>query len=99
MESINMLYDIVKHYTKGKKIELDVANKVARIEQDLEILDILNKHLFIRIDDRPSFDGTYLVALEEDENSCCDYTGIFVNGKEKDLIKEWLAIKEKHNEN
>jgi len=91
MESINMLYDIVKHYIKGNKIELDIANKVARIEQDLEILDILKKHLFIRIKDRPTFDGTYLVALQEDEEQEYDYTCMFVNGKEKDLIKEWLA--------
>ena len=60
------------------------------IEKDLEVLDILKKYLFIRIEDKPSFNGLYLVALQEDARQICDYTCIFVNEEEKEIIKEWL---------
>lgn len=91
MESINMLYDIVKHYTKGNKIELDIANKVARIEQDLEILDILKEHLYIQVINEKWKDKTYSIVIEGKGIEYNDYTYMYVNGKEKDLIKEWLA--------
>ena len=77
------------------KLETIEGYPINKIEKDLKVLEILKKHLFIRIDDKP-FDENYLVSLLDDEEREWDYTCIFVNEEEKDLIKEWLE--ENNNE-
>lgn len=71
------------------------------VEQDLEVLNIFKKYLFIKIIDKPSPDGTYPIHLypihlkthlkenEEDDNFI-DYTTIFVSKEEKNLLKEYF---------
>ena len=68
----------------------DINEALVSVEKDLKVLEILKKHLFIRIDDGPAFDNLYAVSLQEDEDQCCDYTVILVSEEEKEKIKEWL---------
>ena len=71
---------------------------IEQIKTDLEVLEILKKHLYIKIDKRPTFDGNYCVALQEEEEQYCYYTCIFVNEEEKEKIKEWLGNEITKNE-
>ena len=87
-EALNKLSDYIGRLGGGETLEEEEI-----ISQDLEVLDILKKHLYIKIDKRPTFDGNYCVALQEEEEQYCYYTCIFVNEEEKEKIKEWLEEK------
>lgn len=93
MTSTQALYDLIDEikYTHNDGVSLTPFDqkRIDIIAKDLEVLEILKKHLFIRIEDKP-FDGNYLVSLQEDEEDECDYTCIFVNEEEKEKIKDWL---------
>lgn len=90
-QALNDLIDEMK-YTEndGKTLTSYDQKRVDAIMKDLEVLEILKKHLFIRIMDIPAFDGTYIVSLLDKEEQEWDYTCIFVSEEEKEKIKEWL---------
>ena len=69
---------------------LDCEDELNAIKKDLKVLEIFKKYLYIRVSEKPSFDDSYFVALQEDEEQECDYTCIFVNKEEKELLEEWL---------
>lgn len=66
----------------------DIADEIKKCVSNIkEVLDVFKKYLKIEINDKPIYDGSYMISLENDMN---DYVLIFVTEKEKDLVKEWL---------
>lgn len=92
MISKETIYGVVKSINNTN---LDVNGNVNvicedTVLKDLEVLEILKKHLFIKIfDNKPAFDDLYRVILQEDEQDL-NYTSIFVNEEEKEKISHWL---------
>ena len=84
-QALNKLSDYIGRLGGGETLEEEEI-----ISQDLEVLEILKKHLFIRIMDIPAFDGTYIVSLLDKEDRDWNYTCIFVSEEEKEILKEWL---------
>ena len=72
--------------------DIAVGKAIDNVEKDLEVLEILKNHLFIRIED--ARDEIYAVILQENEEPQLGYTCIFVSKEEKEIIKEWLTMME-----
>lgn len=69
-----------------------VIEGLKQAEKDLEILNILKKYLFIKIFDKPTYDGTYYIELKNQKIGYSDHIGSFVSihttEQEKNLLKE-----------
>lgn len=79
--------DNIQYMLKQTNNLVFYKDEIKAIQKGLETLDIFKKYLKIQTHDKPLFNGTYMINVEDDYG----YLLMFVTEEEKNLLKVWLG--------